>query len=97
MLTSEIAVEASERQETHPLLEETQDTSASLSADFHDAQVIELLGEHWQGTLLEREGLGTNALQRRHIGTGSSGDRSSVRVLKAQMHGAHDLGGILYK
>ena len=68
-----------------------------LRTDFHDAQVTELLGKPLQGTLLKREGLRTELLQRTHIGMGCGNDGGSVKVQMAQIHEAHNLGGIVHK
>ena len=68
-----------------------------LRTDFHDAQVIELLGKLRKSAILEREGERTNVLRRTHIDTGSGSDGRSVKVLTAQIHGVHCLGGIVYK
>ena len=71
-------------------------TPAPLRRDFHDVQVTKLLGKLRKSTILKREGPGTDALWRTHIGMSSGTDGRGIKVLKAQMHEAQNLGGIRY-
>ena len=66
----------------------------TLLRDFHDVQVTKLLGKLRKSTILKRERPGTDALWRTHTSMSSGSDRRSVKVLKAQMHEAQNIGEI---
>ena len=60
--------------------------SAPLPTDFNDAQVTELLGKLWKGTILNAKGLVTVVLWKRHICAWGGNNGRSVKMLTAQMH-----------
>ena len=89
----EVVTQAGERQETHQLWRGSPRIQhPSLLANFHDAQVTELLGKHPQGIFLKREGPGTDALWRTHIGTSvvTIEGASKCYLQKRKMHEADD-------